>query len=81
VIEIDTARLRGLAEKATPGEWITVKDEKANQWRVTEPKRRGLIGIYHTEPDAAYLAALSPDVVLALLDRSDRLAEIERLMP
>lgn len=65
----ERARRRALAEKATPGPW-TAKDHAVcvgGRWT----------GLFK-HPDAAYIAALSPDVVLALLDAADRAEAAER---
>lgn len=66
---IDLSRLRDLAREATPGPWREWKDQIliGEEWVHDLP----------TYCDARYLAALSPDVLLALLDRLER-AERER---
>lgn len=75
----DLQRIRELASKATPGPWSARCVH--GEWRVTSGPGNGIVadtGLYPTgEPDACYLAACSPDVILALLDRAER-AERER---
>lgn len=77
-------RLRKLALAATPGPWRAWLDETEEQWRVVLPDsnemnyaavaertpqdERGTDLHYEQGPDAAYIAAVSPDVVLGLLD-------------
>lgn len=74
--ETDLARLRALAEKATPGPWELlgangiVSIEKAGAppivaWLGFDDSHRPKAA---HKANAAYLAALSPEVVLALLD-------------
>lgn len=75
---VDTKALRVLAEKATRGPWaierLEAGEEWYNQgwyavWLDTGTGTTGLPGsIKTTRENAAYIAALSPDVVLALLD-------------
>lgn len=81
---IDTARLRALAEAATPGPW---EADDHGFWRWTdEAARQGeyvLCAEYEydtgvtmqcSDADAAYIAAASPDAILRLLDERDALA-------
>lgn len=66
---VNDIELRRLAEAATPGPWDCTVHIGDGEERVT------VIGL--TEPghghDANYIAAVSPDVILALLDRLDAL--------
>lgn len=77
------AELRALAEAATPGPWEHGGEDAP--WNVLAPHTPEEYAIVSTSglyADARYLAAVSPDVVLWLLDAleaervdSDRLAE------
>lgn len=87
----ERARLRALAEKATPGPWVTERDRPppdrpeiatvawVAEWCVGVPTPGYPGGDYRNidygenGADAKYLAALSPDVVLRLLDDVERL--------
>ena len=80
---IDTKNLRVLAEAATPGPWMRLFGERTVYDRM-EDGCRGIAIVRSdysppTQKEAAnidYIAACSPDVVLALLDaleRKDRL--------
>jgi hypothetical protein len=77
--EHDRARLRQLAEAATPGPWYyDGRDIFTTQTRVDSiaSGHRLVIPLPETwhesqavnKADATYIAAVSPDVVLALLD-------------
>jgi hypothetical protein len=86
----DTAELRKLAEAATPGPWErdmsydwpskvrSKHPEHHNRWVVDVPS---FPTDEYTFKDAAYIAAVSPDVLLALLDRleapADRVEKLE----
>lgn len=81
--DIDTARLRELAEAATPGPWEWEGD---GLWRHQSPTDYAAIVTADYAPDTgptvecsdangAYIAAANPQTVLALLDR---IAELER---
>jgi hypothetical protein len=83
---VDTAELRKLAEAATPGPWVCDGDNVYHE-RLDEPGRH-LANAYVSyrqdaviEANAAYIAAVSPDVLLALLDRleapADRVEKLE----
>lgn len=65
------AHLRTLAEKATKGPWKDgVNPDASLSWDarlLTNTNEE--IGRIHLNDDRAYIAALSPDTVLALLDR------------
>ena len=73
---IDRARLRALAEAATPGPWeaeirdgclfITAIDGNTSVAEVLGPPTHQVVAA-----DATYIAAASPDTVLALLDALD----------
>lgn len=73
----DEKRLRELAEAATPGPWRECASEILigdHWWRPLAHAH------YRNEDNAAYIAALSPDVTLALLDRIASLSkEVESL--
>ena len=79
-------KLRTLAEAATPGPWTYLIDdyELGTMFVTNDPKneqRPVAQGIWRT--DAAYIAAASPDRILALLDRLatlERVAEAGRLV-
>ena len=80
---VDLAALRAKAEAATPGPWsaLTTGRASGDHWYIVDD---GEALAYITandgsdeeqrEPNARYMAAVSPDVVLALLDR---IAELE----
>lgn len=80
------ARLRGLAELATPGPWdvdsVTRYDvaPSATDWRIPDLERwcgyTNAVGFGEDEATARYVAAVSPDVVTALLDEIERLRSI-----
>jgi hypothetical protein len=73
--------LRALAEAATPGPWAR-SEVPGDTLTVYQDSSGGAIawvngdnetGPHHPSADAAYIAAVSPDVVLALLDERDAL--------
>lgn len=68
--DVDEKRLRELAEKAAPGPWLA-------QGREVAARREPGPGVFVAQPctraDQAYIAAVSPDVVIALLDELARL--------
>lgn len=76
---IDTKHLRTLAETATPGPWMRLFGERTVYDRM-EDGCRGIAIVRSdysppTQKEAAnidYIAACSPDVVLALLDALER---------
>lgn len=83
-MSVDYTKLRTLAEDATPGPW------KADGWQreayngnyfvrgdgvTTEQVADCGDGSTRWEENASYIAAASPDVVLALLDEIERLRE------
>jgi len=68
----DIKRLRRLAEQATPGPWrVNMKGHsyhevaRVNDLEVAPPDS---VELAHCADDAAYIAAVSPDVVLGLID-------------
>lgn len=75
---IDTKTLRSLAERATQGPWTVQPHEHwksgAQVYAVRAFAFIAECGI--GESDAAYIAAASPDVVLALLDEVERLRSL-----
>ncbi len=73
----DIKRLKRLAEQATPGPWrVNMKGHsyhevaRVNDLEIAPPNS---VDLSHWTVDAAYIAAASPDVVLALLDEIERL--------
>ncbi len=76
---IDTKNLRALAEAATPGPWMRLFGERTVYDRM-EDGCRGIAIVRSdysppTQKEAAnidYIAACSPDVLLALLDALER---------
>ena len=90
----DLTELRRLAEAATPGPWESDGLEVCQHWSLPEPWHAvvnaeiscgpycygGSVRPIERDADAAYIAALSPAVVLALLDERDALAaKVERV--
>ena len=76
--------LRALAEKATPGPWKTASGKGSASVRTEHPEYNCAIylnvrtceieeSVKRWQSDAAFIAAASPDVVLALLDEIERL--------
>lgn len=70
-------QLRDLAKAATPGPWRVEAQGHApqqvarvNNLEVAPPDS---VELAHCATDAAYIAAVSPDVVIALLAEVDRL--------
>jgi hypothetical protein len=59
---VDVGALAKLASEATPGPWRVIED-----YRVVAPVSQETIGEATISPDAAYIAAASPDVILALI--------------
>lgn len=82
---IDTAKLRALAEAATPGPWSVGHDDKecastlrAQPVLATTGKPQGrpvdvIIPFGRAHSDAAFIAAANPQTVIALLDEIERL--------
>ena len=72
----DPAHLRALAEGATPGPWRTEPDpiSGASYFIAGADDDAPSMAADH-EPTARYIAAISPDVMLALLDRMERVEE------
>lgn len=73
----DIKRLKRLAEQATPGPWrVNMKGHsyhevaRVNDLEIAPPNS---VDLSHWTVDAAYIAAASPDVVLALLREIERL--------
>lgn len=89
--DLDLARLKALAEKATPGPWVVIDAHKpgidGDDGKFTivlfgdEDEPEGV----HRKEDAAYIAALDPATVLALIARAEELerikADAERFAP
>ena len=70
-------QLRDLAQAATPGPWrveaqghASQEVARVNNLEVAPPDS---VELAHCATDAAYIAAVSPDVVLGLIDEVDRL--------
>jgi hypothetical protein len=74
-------RLRALALAATPGPWGVLIDEGFNFIAVAEEgsKPRTITNEIGRDDDAAYLASVDPQTVLALLDRVEGLETALRL--
>jgi hypothetical protein len=66
----DLDALEKLAEAATPGPWETeVADFDARSWAIFHRGGTFVAPDAGCEADAAYIAAMSPDVALALIAR------------
>lgn len=82
-----TNNLRSLAESATPGPWTWHSTEDSPQWGDRGPYLTGPDGqlvlsaegdgdganLYVEASNSAYIAALHPQALLALLDELDKL--------
>ena len=75
-------QLRDLAQAATPGPWRVEAQGHAeqevarvNNLEVAPPDS---VELAHCATDAAYIAAVSPDVVLGLIDEVDKLRAASR---
>ena len=75
-------QLRDLAQDATPGPWrvearghASQEVARVNNLEVAPPDS---VELAHCATDAAYIAAVSPDVVLALLSDVERLTLLSR---
>ena len=75
-------QLRGLAKAATPGPWrveaqghASQEVARVNNLEVAPPDS---VELAHCATDAAYIAAVSPDVVLALLSEVELLRLLSR---
>lgn len=67
------AGLKELAEKATPGPWIMGEDGGVYSEARRDIPVDIIDGLYTEAPDAAFIAAASPDVVLGLIERIGKL--------
>lgn len=90
---IDKSKLKELAQKATPGEWLhtdrTVYALQHAGWRkgVEQFENRFYCGIQHgrgtpeieLEANAAYIAAANPAAILELLAELETLEKLRRL--
>lgn len=88
---VDHAELRRLAEAATGGEWSTFISGRPEHKNVTHyiernpPSDHPFIAEVQSEPDALYISAANPAVMVALLNEIDALRaendvlEVERL--
>lgn len=70
-------QLRALAQSATPGPWHVEayghSAQRVAQVNNLEVAPSNDVELAHCAADAAYIAAVSPDVVLGLIDEVDRL--------
>lgn len=78
----DIKRLKRLAEQATPGPWrVNMKGHsyhdvaRVNDLEIAPPNS---VELAHSTIDAAYIAAMSPSVTLALLGEVDKLRAASR---
>jgi hypothetical protein len=71
----DLKRLRSLAKAASPGPWHVGHMSETDQFGLADldDVDHCNIGQINFTKDQAYLCAVSPDVVLALLDRIEKL--------
>ena len=84
---LDLDALREKAEKATPGPWLKGDNYLIGGWWVIAPDKparedchRTIADLFIHGKDAEYVAAVSPDVILALLAENERLREaLERI--
>lgn len=76
--DAELAAWRQKAEKATRGEWWPAPHENAVMSRYGRVAGCGLLKAQQGCDDATYLAACSPDRLLALLDEVARLRDAER---
>ena len=80
----DRDKLRALARLGPQGpwrlEWVASYDDEESAW-ITDGKGGVYLDVSDLDADfARYIAAVSPDVVLALLDEMDRLdAALEKI--
>lgn len=65
--------LRRLALVATPGEWTVCERGGGHYGYDVDPLESGLRGMVERREDAAYIAAVNPTRVLALLDEREAL--------
>lgn len=66
------AGLKELAEKATPGPWIMGQDGEVYSEDQDDFPVDIIEGICVEQSDAAYIAAASPDVVIALIEKIEK---------
>lgn len=71
-VTVDYAALRSAADKATPGPWR----HPPRSMSVLTESVGYCVASDLTEANATYVAAVSPDVVLALLDENERLRDL-----
>lgn len=69
---MNTDELRKLAEAATPGPWMVDYQSSYPTGEMVVTENSGEIA-FAQKRTAAYIAAVSPEVVLALLDRIEKL--------
>jgi len=81
-VSFDIAKLKAVAEAATPGPWV---NGYPNAGQVTDIEevcsvRKNLITKFSTHEDREHIATFNPATVLALLARLERLeSEVETL--
>ena len=77
---IDTAQLRALAEKATPGPWTIELGEDGDEFSCyifgQIPSGSTIVAFVEHEDEAKYIAAADPATILSLLDLADRHAAL-----
>jgi hypothetical protein len=74
--QINIARLRELAEKATPGPWHKSGNLNNNVIQTSHITRDvwHICACFHAgEPDAEFIAAANPQTILSLLDELEQL--------
>lgn len=75
-MKLDLVKLRKLASAAPqPGPWKRLKDDSA-EYRIVDANGFWVAAVGRDPKDAAFIAACSPDVMLALLDELDRLRPV-----
>lgn len=74
----DLDALRALAEKAIPGPWIVIDGTSVATKRKLSAAAHGLVADAQVEEDADFIAACSPNTILALLDY---VASLQRRVP
>ena len=84
----DLDALREKAEKATPGPWLKGDNYLIGGWWVIAPDKparedchRTIADLFIRGEDATYVAAVSPDVLLAILAENERLRKYARHLP
>jgi hypothetical protein len=94
-VKDDVGALRTLAQKATPGDWryhppfaaseqsyaaLGTVHQCSTMYVIADIRNwRGVLGPDYTDANGRYLAACSPDVILALLARLDAAEAVARM--